>query len=190
VQAAIRHGDEITGATTFLIEEGLDTGPTYGVVTEAIGARDTAGDLLGRLARSGADLLVATMDGIEDGTLRAVPQPAEGVSHAPKVTVADARVDWSAPAVALDRLVRSTTPDPGAWAEFRNARLGLGPVTPVRTGEVDLKPGELRAEKKRVLVGTATVPVQLGEVRPVGRKAMPAADWARGVRIEAGESLS
>ena len=190
VQAAIRHGDEITGATTFLLEEGLDTGPTYGVVTEAIGERDTSGDLLGRLARSGADLLVATMDGIEDGTLRAVPQPAEDVSHAPKVTVADARVDWSAPAVPLDRLIRSTTPEPGAWTEFRGARLGLGPVTPVRTGEIDLKPGELRAEKKRVLVGTATVPVQLGEVRPVGKKAMPAADWARGVRIEAGESLS
>jgi methionyl-tRNA formyltransferase len=190
VQAAIKHGDEITGATTFLLEEGLDTGPTYGVVTEAIGERDTSGDLLGRLARSGAELLVATMDGIEDGTLRAVPQPAEGVSHAPKVTVADARVDWSAPAVPLDRLIRSTTPDPGAWTEFRGQRLGLGPVTPVRTGEVDLKPGELRAEKKRVLVGTATVPVQLGEVRPVGKKAMPAADWARGVRIEAGESLS
>lgn len=190
VQAAIKHGDEITGATTFLLEEGLDTGPTYGVVTEAIGERDTSGDLLGRLARSGAGLLVATMDGIEDGTLRAVPQPADGVSHAPKVTVADARVDWSAPAVPLDRLIRSTTPEPGAWTEFRGARLGLGPVTPVRTGETDLKPGELRAEKKRVLVGTATVPVQLGEVRPVGKKAMPAADWARGVRIEAGESLS
>ncbi|WP_181784191.1 methionyl-tRNA formyltransferase [Pseudonocardia pini] len=190
VQAAIKHGDEITGATTFLLEEGLDTGPSYGVVTDAIGERDTTGDLLGRLARSGAQLLLATMDGIEDGTLRAVPQPADGVSLAPKVSVADARVDWSAPALGLDRLIRSVTPEPGAWCEFRDARLGLGPVTPVRTGEVELKPGELRAEKKRVLVGTATVPVQLGEVRPVGKKAMPAADWARGMRIAEGEALT
>jgi methionyl-tRNA formyltransferase len=190
VQAAIKHGDEITGATTFLLEEGLDTGPSYGVVTDAIGERDTTGDLLGRLARSGAQLLLATMDGIEDGSLRAVPQPADGVSLAPKVSVADARVDWSAPALGLDRLIRSVTPEPGAWCVFRDARLGLGPVTPVRTGEVELKPGELRAEKKRVLVGTATVPVRLGEVRPVGKKAMPAADWARGMRIAEGEALT
>ena len=189
VQAAIRHGDEITGATTFLLEEGLDTGPTFGVVTDSIGDRDTTGDLLGRLAVSGAQLLVATMDGLEDGTLRAVPQPVDGVSLAPKVTAADARVDFALPALGIDRLVRSVTPEPGAWCSFREARLGLGPVTPVRTGEVELEPGELRAEKKRVLVGTATVPVQLGEVRPVGKRAMPAPDWARGVRIEPGELL-
>ncbi|WP_214371434.1 methionyl-tRNA formyltransferase [Pseudonocardia sp. H11422] len=189
VQAAIRHGDDVTGATTFLLEEGLDTGPTYGVVTETVGPADTAGALLGRLARSGADLLAATMDGIADGTLQAVPQPADGVSHAPKVTAADARVDWSAPAVAIDRLIRSVTPEPGAWATFRDERLGLGPVRPVRTAEVTLQPGELRAEKRRVLVGTATVPVELGEVRPVGKRAMPAPDWARGVRIETGEVL-
>lgn len=190
VQAAIRHGDEVTGATTFLLEEGLDTGPTYGVVTDAISDRDTTGDLLGRLARSGASLLVETMNGIEDGTLRAVPQPAEGVSHAPKVLVADAHVSWSDPALAIDRLVRSTTPDPGAWCTFREARLGLGPVTPVRTGEIDLKPGELHVERKRVLVGTGTVPVRLGEVRPVGKRAMPAPDWARGVRITESDALS
>ncbi|MCU1630702.1 MAG: methionyl-tRNA formyltransferase [Pseudonocardia sp.] len=190
VQAAILHGDDVTGATTFLLEEGLDTGPTYGVVTEPIGARDIAGALLERLARSGAQLLTATMDGIEDGTLRAVPQPADGVSHAPKITVDDARLDWSANAVALDRLVRAVTPEPGAWCTFREARLGIGPVTPVRTGELDLKPGVLHVEKKRVLAGTATVPVELGEVRPVGKRAMPAADWARGMRIETGETLA
>ncbi|NMI00045.1 methionyl-tRNA formyltransferase [Pseudonocardia acidicola] len=189
VQAAIRHGDDVTGATTFLLEEGLDTGPTYGVVTEAVGPADTAGALLGRLAESGAGLLVATMDGIADGTVAARPQPADGVSHAPKVTVADARVDWTAPATAIDRLVRSVTPDPGAWGTFRDERLGLGPVRPVRTGEVTLQSGELLVEKRRVLAGTGTVPVELGEVRPVGKRAMPAPDWARGVRIAAGERL-
>jgi methionyl-tRNA formyltransferase len=190
VQAALRHGDEITGAATFRLEEGLDTGPVYGVVTEAVAATDTAGDLLGRLAESGAALLAATVDGIAEGTLVPRPQPAEGVSHAPKVTVDDARVDWAAPAAAVDRLVRSVTPEPGAWTTFRGERLGLGPVRPVDAADApELKPGELHAEKRRVLAGTATGPVGLGEVRPVGRRPMPAADWARGVRITPGEVL-
>jgi methionyl-tRNA formyltransferase len=190
VQAALRHGDEITGASTFRLEEGLDTGPVYGVVTEDVRPTDTAGELLGRLATSGAALLVATLDGIEDGTLEARPQPAEGISLAPKVTTADARVDWAAPPAAIDRLIRSVTPEPGAWTTFREERLGLGPVTLLGADAPDLGPGELRAEKRRVLVGTAAAPVQLGEVRPVGKRAMPAPDWARGVRIAAGERLS
>jgi len=193
VQAALRHGDPITGAATFRLEEGLDTGPVYGVVTEAVVPTDTAGDLLGRLAVSGAALLAVTVDGIADGTLEARPQPAEGVSYAPKVTVDDARVDWAAPAAAVDRLVRSVTPEPGAWTTFRGERLGLGPVRPIDPGDpgdLELKPGELHPEKRRVLAGTATVPVELGEVRPVGRRPMPAADWARGVRITPGELLA
>ena len=166
----------------------------YGVVTEAVAPTDTAGDLLGRLAVSGAALLAATVDGIADGTLEARPQPAEGVSHAPKVTVDDARVDWAAPAAAVDRLARSVTPEPGAWTTFRGERLGLGPVRPIDTVDpvaaLELKPGELHPEKRRVLAGTGTVPVELGEVRPVGRRLMPAADWARGVRITPGELLA
>ncbi len=189
VQAALRHGDDVTGASTFRLEEGLDTGPVFGVVTEAVGPRDTAGDLLGRLAASGADLLVATLDGIEAGTVVPVPQPGEGVSLAPKVTTADARVDLTAPAAAVDRLVRSVTPAPGAWVEFRGERLGLGPVRPVPDG-AGLKPGELLVEKRRVLAGTGTGPVELGEVRAVGKRPMPAPDWARGVRITDNEALS
>lgn len=190
VQAAVRHGDAVTGAATFALEEGLDTGPVYGVVTEEIGPTDTAGALLARLARSGAALLGATVDGLADGTVVARPQPAEGVSHAPKVTPGDARVDWTAPAAAVDRLVRSVTPEPGAWSTFRGERLGLGPVRPVADAvPAELKPGELQVEKRRVLAGTATGPVALGEVRPVGRRPMPAADWARGVRITDGEAL-
>jgi methionyl-tRNA formyltransferase len=187
VQAAVRHGDEITGATTFRLEEGLDTGPTFGVVTDAVGASDTAGDLLGRLAVSGAALLLATMDGLADRTLRAQPQPADGVSHAPKVTTADARVDWAAPPLAVDRLVRSVTPEPGAWTTFRGERLGIGPLRPAPDDLPALKPGELHVEKRRVVVGTGGTAVVLGEVRPVGKRAMPAPDWARGVRIDAGE---
>ncbi|BBG01949.1 MULTISPECIES: methionyl-tRNA formyltransferase [Pseudonocardia] len=190
VQSAIRHGDDVTGATTFRLEEGMDTGPTFGVVTETVGPTDTAGTLLGRLAESGAKLLAATLDGIEDGTVVAVPQPPDGVTFAPKVTTADARVPVAVPATAIDRLIRSVTPEPGAWYEFRGERLGVGPVTPLRTGEVELAPGELLVERRRVLAGTATVPVELGEVKPKGKRLMAAPDWARGARIEPGEHLS
>jgi methionyl-tRNA formyltransferase len=188
VQAALRHGDEITGATTFELEEGLDTGPVFGVVTEAIQADDTAGALLGRLATSGATLLLATLDGIADGTVTARPQPSEGVSLAPKVTVSDARVDWAVPPLPIDRLVRSVTPEPGAWTTFRDERLGMGPVHAAADAP-ELKPGELHVEKRRVLVGTGGAALQLGEVRPVGKRAMSAPDWARGVRIESTEFL-
>jgi methionyl-tRNA formyltransferase len=192
VQHAVMAGDEVTGASTFLLEKGLDTGPVFGVMTETIRPRDTAGELLGRLAEAGAGLLVATLDGIEDGTLVPRPQPAEGVSLAPKIDVEDARVRWSRPAVAVDRQVRGCTPAPGAWTLFRGERLKLGPVSPVADPHAadvpaGLAPGELHVTKRTVCVGTASGAVVLGEVRPHGKKAMPAADWARGVRISTGE---
>jgi methionyl-tRNA formyltransferase len=188
VQAAIRAGDEVTGASTFLLEEGMDTGPVFGTVTEEIGRHDTAGALLERLATSGAALLEHTLDGLEDGELTGVPQPADGVSYAPKVTVDDARVPWTHPAPAVDRLVRSVTPSPGAWTTFRDARVKLGPL--LTTGEGGLDPGTIRVERTRVLVGTAGAAVALGEVQPGGKRPMAAVDWARGVRPEAGERFT
>ena len=184
VQHAVRAGDEVTGASTFLLEEALDTGPVFGVVTERVAPTDTAGDLLQRLSVSGAGLLVATLDGLEDGTLTAVPQPADGVSYAPKVTVDDARVDWSAPALHVDRLVRSCTPAPGAWTTFRGRRVKLGPVT---LAEEQLAPGEVTAAG---LVGTATTAVRLGRVTPEGRGDMDARDWLRGLRVQPGEAFA
>lgn len=183
VQHSIWHGDDITGATTFILEEGMDTGPIIGVVTEAIGPHDTSGDLLARLATAGAQLLVASIDGLADGSVLPLPQPADGVSLAPKIEVADARVDFAAPAVRVDRQVRACTPAPGAWTLFRGERLGLGPVV-IDDVEPALPPGAIRAGKRDVWVGTATHPVRLGEVRPAGKKAMAAADWARGVRLD------
>jgi methionyl-tRNA formyltransferase len=179
VQHAIITGDEITGASTFRLEAGMDTGPVYGVVTEQIRPTDTSGDLLQRLAVSGADLLVATLDGIEDGRLEARPQPADGVSVAPKLDPEDVEVDWTQPAAAVDRLVRGATPAPGAWTTFRGRRLKLGPVRPV-AGQ--LEPGRLEVGRDGVRVGTATTPVTLGEVQPEGKPRMPADAWARGVR--------
>ncbi|MCF4120762.1 methionyl-tRNA formyltransferase [Antribacter sp. KLBMP9083] len=191
VQRAVIAGDEVTGATTFLLDEGMDTGPVLGTATETIRPRDTAGDLLDRLAVSGSELLVATLDALEEGSLRPQPQPADGASVAPKLTPDDAQVRWDVPALAVDRLVRGCTPAPGAWTTLPDgARLGLAPVAP-RADVTDLAPGEVRALKKEVLVGTATHAVQLGDVTPVGKRPMPAADWARGARglFDAGQVL-
>ncbi len=185
VQHAVLHGDELTGACVFQLEAGLDTGPVFGTLTEPVGAADTAGDLLGRLAVAGAKLLVEVLDGIASGELAPVPQPAEGVSLAPKLTVEDAQIRWSEPAFAVDRRIRAATPAPGAWTTLRGERVKLGPVRRQSAGS--LPPGEIHVERGRVLVGTATVPVQLGEVRAAGKKPMPADAWARGVRPEPGE---
>ena len=210
VQRALMAGDDVTGATTFLIEEGLDTGPVLGTLTETVRPHDTAGTLLDRLASAGAGLLVATMDGLADGSLHAVPQPGEGVSLAPKLSTDEARVRWSLPAHVVDRHVRGCTPAPGARTTFRGERVKVGPVRfaggggpvgaavgpgapggPTRVMSardgVALEPGELHVSKQAVLVGTASVPVKLGEVRPHAKRPMAAADWARGVRIDTGE---
>jgi methionyl-tRNA formyltransferase len=189
VQHAVLHGDEVTGASVFELEAGLDTGPVYGTLTEDIRPVDTSGDLLARLATAGAGLLVAVLDAIEGGTAQARPQPADGVSLAPKLTVNDARIRWTDPAFAVDRRIRACTPAPGAWTTLRDDRLKLGPVTPIADGP-QLAPGELLAERTQVLAGTATTPVALGEVRAAGKKPMKATDWARGLRIQPGEKLA
>jgi methionyl-tRNA formyltransferase len=188
VQHAIMAGDEVTGASTFRLEAGLDTGPVFGTVTENIRPRDTAGDLLGRLSGSGAGLLVATLDGIAAGTLVAEPQPAEGISLAPRIETADARVIWELPAHVVDRRVRGVTPAPGAWTTWRGDRLRLGPVEPVADGP-DLAAGEVAVVSGRVLVGTGCGAVRLGEVQPAGKRMFPAVDWARGARPQPGERV-
>jgi len=183
VQAAIAAGDEVTGATTFQIEPDLDSGPVYGVVTETIKDTDTAGDLLARLAESGAVLLASTLDGIAEDALVPVPQPAEGISVAPKITVEAARVRWELPAHVVDRQIRAVTPNPGAWTMLGDMRIGIGPVTPV-DDDLGLAPGQLAVQKRRVLLGTGSAPVELGTVRAPGKKPMNAADWARGARLD------
>ena len=189
VQHSIWAGDEITGATTFRIVQALDAGPTFGVMTQAVRPTDTAGALLERLAEGGAGLLVATLDGIANGSLDARDQPTDGVSLAPKITVDDAHVEWGETAVAVDRRIRACTPWPGAWTTFEGDRVKLGPVAPIANGP-DLAPGVLDVSKAEVLVGTATVPVRLGEVKAFGKKQMSAADWARGARITDGAKFA
>ncbi len=186
VQHAILHGDDVTGASTFRIVKELDAGPVYGVLTEPVRPDDTTGSLLDRLSHSGAELLVATLDGIEAGTVQAIPQPAEGVSFAPKITPADARVDWKLPAHVIDRQIRACTPDPGAWTELDGARLKLGPVSLTDPADPlhlpDLAPGELLAQRQAVFAGTGSRPVRLGDVQAEGKRQMTASDWVRGLR--------
>lgn len=182
VQHAILAGDQVTGATTFSIVLALDAGPTYAEVTETIRPTDTAGELLQRLSVSGARLLVETMDGIEDGTLTAQPQPDADLSYASKLTVEDARIDWDRPADVLDRLIRGCAPVPGAWTTFAGERLKINSA---RLAGNTLAAGELEITKKSVQVGTATRALELGQVQAQGKKPMAAADWARGVSFGA-----
>ena len=188
VQHALLNGDEVTGATTFRLVPSMDAGPVYGTLTEPVRPTDTAGDLLGRLSVAGASLLTATLDALEDGTAQPVEQPVDGVSYAPRIQVEDARVRWQDPAFAVDRRVRACTPAPGAWTTSAGDRLKLGPVT-LRPDVAGLAPGELSATRTSVLVGTGTHAVALGQVRPAGRRPMPASDWARGARPAEGAVL-
>jgi methionyl-tRNA formyltransferase len=182
IQRAIMAGDDVTGASTFLIEEGLDTGPVIGTLTERIHPTDTAGELLERLAKLGSGLLVHSIEALVGGFAAPIAQPQDGVSYAQKLTRADAYVAWERPAHIVDRQVRGVTPAPGAWTTLPDATVAkLGPVRP-RSGP-GLPPGQLRVDGDDVLVGTGTVPVALTWIAPAGRKAMDALAWWRGARL-------
>ena len=186
VQAAIAAGDAVTGATTFRINDGLDTGDILDTLETEVGEAETSGELLERLAYAGADLLVQTMDALEAGTAAPTTQPDEG-TYAHKIAPADARVDWNQPAAVIDRGIRAHTPAPGAWTMCGDDRFKLGPVTP--TGSGTLAPGEAAFGKNEVLVGTADGDVRLGTIQPPGKKMMNAADWARGLNPEEKEGV-
>mgnify|MGYP002712054153 FL=1 len=186
VQAAIANGDTITGATTFHINEGLDTGDVLATLETEIGQTETSGELLERLAYSGADLLVETMDALAAGTATPTPQPEEG-TYAHKIHPSDARVDWTQPGAVIDRTIRAHTPAPGAWTMRGGERFKLGPVVP--TGGGSLAPGSVQFGKNEVLVGTADGDARLGMIQPPGKKMMNAADWARGLAAEAIEGV-
>lgn len=184
VQHAVLAGDDVAGATTFRLEEGLDTGPVFGVMTETLEASATSGDVLERLSHSGSALLVQTLSGLDTGQVTSTPQVGE-VTVAPKLTIEDGRIDWTAPAVVVRRHVNAMTPEPGPWTTLEGQRVKLGPVTLPAEGSADPagaspRPGEVRVSEGRVLAGTGSSAVVLGLLQPAGKKMMNALDWARG----------
>lgn len=183
VQAGILHGDEYSGATTFRIDAGLDTGDILLQEPELIRPDDTADDLLTRLAYSGGDLLVRTMDDLASGHATFTPQEGEA-TYAPKISKDDARIDWTTHAAEIDRAIRAYTPGPGAWTTLGGDRIKVGPVATV-SGDAEepiLVPGQIEVAKNAVRVGTGTTAVELKMIQPAGKKMMPAADWARGLQ--------
>jgi methionyl-tRNA formyltransferase len=178
VQRALMAGAKTTGSTTFLIDEGLDSGPVYRTLSTPIDADETAGDLLTRLAALGARQLVETLDAVAAG-VEPDPQPEHGVTLAPKVTVADARLDWTASAAQLHDHVRGCSPQPGAWTTLSGERFKI-----LRTrlaDSTDLAPGHVAASKRSVVVGTGAGTLELVTVQPVGKRPMDAVAWARGL---------
>jgi methionyl-tRNA formyltransferase len=187
LQYSLIHGDDVVGASTFRLEEGLDTGPVYGTLAMTPGPEATSGELLAELASSGAGLLVTTLEGIAAGRLEPRPQSGEP-SFAPKLTLDDGRMDWSQPAVALHRRARGVTPEPGAWTMLEGQRFKLDPPR-LRPDVVGIPPGRLAWAGKALVVGTGTHALEFTRVQPAGRKMMAAADWARGAADVEGKVL-
>lgn len=184
VQRALMAGETHAGVTVFELVPELDAGPTYRARGEAVGEGDTAGSLLTRLADVGAELLLETLDAIEAGE-QPVPQPDDGVSLAPKVQVDEARIDWGETSASITHLVRGTNPAPGAWTTLDGERFKVLAATPASVGvDGPLAPGELRATRRELLVGTGDGALDLTKVQPFGKKPMAGADWARGVQLD------
>ncbi len=179
VQRALMAGAKTTGATTFLIDAGLDSGPVYRTLTTRIDPAETAGEVLARLAVDGAGLLVDTLDAVAAGA-EPEPQPDTGISLAPKVTVADARLDWTASAARLHDLVRGCSPHPGAWTTYGGDRFKI--LRSRIADPADLAPGRLRVGRLGVWAGTGAGTLELVTVQPIGKRPMDAAAWGRGLR--------
>lgn len=181
VQRAIQAGDDVTGASTFVIEEGLDTGPVIGQATERIRPTDTAGDVLTRLSHLGAPLLKDSLEALYSGIAAPVAQPKDGVSHAAKLTRDDALIRWDLPAHVVDRVIRACTPAPGAWTTLPDGSIAkIGPVS--ITSAPSTTPGLMTADAEGVTVGTGTAPVRLSTIQPAGKREMNSGDWWRGTR--------
>jgi len=184
VQRAIIAGDEQTGAAVFQLVAELDAGDIFGQITEPIGRHQTAGGLLEQLSRSGAELLTRVVDELASGTAVAQPQRGE-VTLAPKLTLPDGAIDFTQPGEAVANLIRGVTPEPGAFTTLDGARLKVLDAHVAREAP-RVQPGHFALDGKRVLVGTASDPIEVVTVLPSGKKAMAAADWWRGRPADAG----
>jgi methionyl-tRNA formyltransferase len=194
VQHAIIQQETVTGACVFRLEEGLDTGPVFSRLSRDLRPGETAGEVLADLAASGAGLLAGTIAGLQDGTARAEPQSGEP-SLAPKLGQQDGYADAGRPAAEVAARINGTTPEPGAWALLAPATpadapvrvklLGARPEQVPAPGDdgpaASRAPGELMVGRKAVHLHCADGTIRLERVQPAGKKAMHAADWARGL---------
>lgn len=190
IQWAIINGERITGVTTFYIQSAVDAGDILLQRPVEIGEEETAGELHDRLKEMGADLLLETVDLIESGQARPLPQPTEGVSKAPKLRKEDARIDWAKPAETIRNLIRGTNPIPGAYTFWRGAMLKIyrGKTLPDVSAS---QPGEvLQADQKMgIIVAAGQGGLWLSDVQLEGKKRMDSAAFVRGHRVEVGEVL-
>ncbi|WP_350349804.1 methionyl-tRNA formyltransferase [Agromyces sp. G08B096] len=186
VQHSLIAGDPELGAAVFRLVPELDAGDVFAEFRRPDDGTSTAGEVLDRFAHDGAELLAGVVDGIADGTARATPQKGTP-SLAPKLDVAAGRLDWTRPAAEVLARYRGVTPEPGAWTTVGGERVKVLEARAADLAEASepLPAGRLRAERRRVLVGTATTPVELVRVQPAGRAAMRAADWGRGLGADA-----
>jgi methionyl-tRNA formyltransferase len=179
VQRAILAGDERSGVTIFELVSELDAGAVLATAGYRFGPDETAGEALDALTELGGGLLLETLDRLEAGVAVAVPQPAEGVTLAPKLSPAEARLDWALPAVELARVARANNPSPIAWTMLNGERFR---VLRARAIEGAGEPGAVDVGRNWVRVGTGDGLLELDQVQPAGKRALPAADWARGLR--------
>ena len=194
VQRAILEGEEVTGVTVVLMDEGMDTGPVLATLETAIGPEEDAGSLGTRLAELGASLLIETLRGFDEGSIEPRSQEHAGATYAPKLLPDERTLDWRQPADAIVRRVRAFAPDPGAVTTFREGRLkvlGARPVPgPGGWMLVDAPvPGEVLEGDGHPQVRAWPGVVELLAVGPAGRKRMSGEEWARGAKIQRGERL-
>ncbi len=183
VQHAIMAGDDVTGITTFRIEEALDSGPVLAYITTSIGNNETAGQLLDRLSIEGAQLALATLQGLANNSIHPLAQPLDGVSYAPKITTAVARINWQEPALVIARKIRAMTPSPGAWTMSGQDRFKLAPVKLVPE-VTHLTAGQLAFVDGQVYVGTGSHAVELDQIQLPGKTFTAANNWARNLKSD------
>ncbi|BDR54939.1 methionyl-tRNA formyltransferase [Bombiscardovia apis] len=193
VQRAIWSGEQVSGATVFQLTRGMDEGPIVAQSTVEIGEHETSGELLDRLAHDGSHLLAAALEAVAEGRANPQPQPQGAYEVAQKITSSDAHIRFDVPAFAADRHIRACTPEPGAWCYLHEQADSEGLLLHVLRAQSaasseheppqSLAAGKLMATKKAVWLGTQTEPLELLEVKAAGKKAMKAADWARGARL-------
>ncbi|MEO7387219.1 MAG: methionyl-tRNA formyltransferase [Gammaproteobacteria bacterium] len=191
IQSAVLAGDTRTGVSIMQLEAGLDTGPVYATETLHIGADETAGELDTRLARLGADTLGGLLEELLADRLRPVPQPAEGVTYARRISKAEGRIDWREPALAIARRVRAFNPWPVAETLLAGQQLRCFAADAAGTEPPDAScaPGQiLGCDAQGIDVQTGAGRLRLRIVQAPGRQRLAAADFARG-RPLAGQVL-